>query len=118
MSTKIIKDPDRLSCEERLSNLGLFSLEERILDVDLTNVYLHLREVGVKQMRPNSVMCSDRTKTSGLKLEHRKLHTTMQKNFFTVRVMEHWSRLSRGAVDSLSSGDVQGPSSAFLCSLL
>lgn len=88
MSTKMIKDPDRLSCEERLSNLGLFSLEERILDVDLINIYLHLREVGVKQMRPDSVMCSDRTKTSGLKLEHRKLHTTMQKNFFTVRVME------------------------------
>ena len=35
-----------------------------------------------------SVVHSDRTRSNGLKLECKKLHTKMQKNFM-VRVMEH-----------------------------
>ena len=46
------------------------------------------------------VVCSNRRKSNGLKLEHRKFCTNMQKNFFTVRVMEHWNRLPRGRVES------------------
>ena len=41
------------------------------------------------------VMCSGRTRSNGLKLEHRKFHTNMQKNFHVVRVMEHWNRMPR-----------------------
>jgi len=36
-----------------------------------------------------SVMCSNRTRSKGLKLEHGKFCTNIQKHFFTVRVMEH-----------------------------
>lgn len=43
---------------------------------------------------------SNRTRSNGLKLEHRKLHTNMQKNFFVVRVAEHWNRLPREVVES------------------
>ena len=32
-----------------------------------------------------SVMCSNRTKSNGLKYEHRKFCTNMSKNFFMVR---------------------------------
>jgi len=35
-----------------------------------------------------SVVFSSRTRSDGLKFEHRKLHTNMRKNFFTVRVTE------------------------------
>jgi len=35
-----------------------------------------------------SIVCSDRTQSRGLKLKHRKFHTSMWKNF-TVRVTEH-----------------------------
>lgn len=40
---------------------------------------------------------SDSTRSNGLNSEHRKFHTNMQKNFFTVRMTEHWNRLPSGA---------------------
>ena len=53
-------------------------------------------------MRPGSswLVCSDRTRSNSLKLEHRKHCTNTKKNFFMVRVMEHWNRLPREAVES------------------
>ena len=49
-----------------------------------------------------SVVCSNRTRSNGLKCEHRKFCTNMWKNFFTVRLSEYWNRLPREAVDSTS----------------
>ena len=48
------------------------------------------------------VVYSDRTRSNGLKLEHRKFHTNLWKNFFVVRVAEHWDRLPRESVKSPS----------------
>mgnify|MGYP001864532073 CR=1 FL=1 len=36
------------------------------------------------------------------KLEHKKFCTNMRNSFFTVRMMEHWNRLPREAVESPS----------------
>jgi len=62
--------------EERLSNLGLFSLRKRRLRGE-SNVYKYLKGDGrqMDETRFFSAMCSNRTRSSGLKLKDRKFHT-------------------------------------------
>jgi len=64
------------------------------------------------------VECSNRTRSNDLKLEHRKFHTNMSKNFFTVRVTEHWKRLPRELVEPSSMEIFKIHLDAYLCELL
>lgn len=46
------------------------------------------------------VLCSAKTKSNVVKLQHIVFHTNMLMNFFTVRVTEIWNRLPGEAVES------------------
>jgi len=46
------------------------------------------------------VVCSDRARNKGMKLECKKFYTNMWKNFFMVRVTECGNRLPRDIVES------------------
>ena len=87
----MIKSLEHLLYEERLSNLGLFSLGKRRLRGYWINVYKYLKGGGrqMDEARLFSVVCSNRTRSNGLKLERRKFHSNMWKNFITIGVMEH-----------------------------
>jgi len=52
------------------------------------------------------------------KLKHRKFHLNMRKNFFTLRVTEHWNRLLREVVESPSLEIFKTRLDKVLCSLL
>jgi len=58
----------------------------------MISVYKHLKGGGrqMDEASSLSVVCSSKTKSNGLELLCRELHTNMQnKNIFTVRVTEH-----------------------------
>ena len=79
------------------------------------NIYKYLKGAGrqMDETRLSLVVCSDSTRSNGLKLEHRKFCTNMWKNFFMVRVTEHWNRLPREVVASVHNsiyGDIRDPS--------
>jgi len=96
----MMRGQEHLSYDERLRELGLFSLRKRRLRRDLINAYKYFtggcQEDGIRFV---SVVPSNRTRGNGHKMKHKKFHLNMKTNLFTLRVTEHWNRLPRGAVD-------------------
>jgi len=81
---------------ERLRELGLFSLQKKRLQGDLSVAFQYLKGASKKDGdKLFSKACYNRIRGNGFKLREGTFRLDIRKKCFTARVMKHWKILPR-----------------------
>jgi len=100
-ATKMIRGLEHLYYEDRMRQLGLFSLEKRRLQGDLLAAFQYLRRAYRKDEENTfSRACCNKTRSNGFKLKEGRFRIDIRKKFFTIMVLKGWNRLPREAVEA------------------
>jgi len=115
----MIRGLECLSFEDRLRELGLFSLENRRLQGDLIAAFQYLKGAYRKDGEGLFTrVCSDRTRGNSSKLKEGGFRLGIRKKFFTMRMVKHWPRLPREAVAAPSLAVFKARSDGALSNLV
>jgi len=118
-ATITIRGMEHLSYEERLKNLGLFSLEKRRLWGNFIAAFQYLKGAYKKDgEKPFSRACCNRTRGNSFKLKKGRLRLDIKKKFSMMRVVKHWNRLSREVVDVPTLETFKGTRDGVLSNLI
>jgi len=92
----MIQGLECFSCEDRLRESGLFSLQKRRLWGDLIAAFQYIK--GAYKKDGNKLFgkaCCDKTRGNGFKLKEDRFTLEIRKRFFTMWVVKCWIRLPR-----------------------
>ena len=99
--TKLLPGMVGLTYEERLSRLGLYSLDFRQMRGDLTETYkilMGLDRVDAERMFP--MVGKSRTRGHSLRIQGRPFRAEVRRHFFTQRVVSLWNSLPQEVADA------------------
>ena len=88
-ATRMFRELEHLSCEERLKDMGLFSLKRRLWG-DFTEAFQFLKRAYRKnEKRLFGRDCSERTKDNAFKLKEGGFKLNIRRKFFTMGAVTH-----------------------------